>query len=780
MTARPEVHRKVSSVVCRCAAMVDFPPDMRPLVSCLFVLLVVPAFAAEPETIQELRRLLPKSEPWERWLENAKPTPPDFEKLPSVPYLPDPLRFANGKEVKKEDWLRRRRELLELFQYYVIGKFPPSPGNVRPASIVPREEAGAFIDEVLLEFGPEHNAKLNVEIIIPRGRGPFPVFLTQDNHRSWALVAVSRGYIGCVYAGADSRDDTGAWMSIWPEYDWTKLTRRAWAASRCIDYLHTLPVVDTNRIALTGHSRNGKLAIIGAAIDQRVNAIISSSSGAGGACSFRLFSETEFGEGIELITRNFPDWLHPRLRFFAGREHKLPVDMPELIASFAPRPCLISSALNDSVESIWAIEQTYYSARRAYELLDKPYGLNLLYRPGSHETRAADIERYLDWLDAVFGRRDFYFPDAAVYPTYERWEKLSGEVIDAKSFPSNSLEGLLLDREEKEIKSTEEWLKKREGIRDQMLWAMGEAPAFAETGLRKYGSEPQHAASMLGRGSVPNGLVKQSFSFGNYIAGDLYFPTNADRAGNKIPAVVWLHPISTAHGYMPGYRRGEPPHLALARTGVAVFAFDQIGHGARLPEVQNFYERFPKWSLFGKTVEDTLAAVEALLKVSFINPKKIFLLGYSSGAMVALHAGALDDRVAGVISVAGFTPMRLDTLNKGTGGIARWSRWYPMLPRLGAFVGQESRVPYDYHEVLAMIAPRPVVVFAPKLDYRATLGDVKICVEEARKVFEMHAVKENLKLVELNDYNRFSPESQIIVYGELSKLARKPPAKQEK
>src|SRR5438876_2791335 len=303
------------------------------------------------ELLEQLRTILPPSEPWEAWLKKSGALPPDFDLLPSIPFLPDPLRFEGGKEVKsREEWPKRRMAILTLFQQYILGSFPPSPGNVRPASIKSHEEAGALIDEVVLEFGPEFRARLHLELIIPKGRdGPLPVLLTQDTHRQWALVAVSRGYIGCVYAGADSRDDTEAWKEIWPEHDWTKLTRRAWAASRCIDYLHSLPVVDTNRIALTGHSRNGKTSLIAAAVDLRVSAVISSSSGAGGACSWRLFSENQFGEGIELITRNFPDWFHPRLRFFAGRENKLPVDQPELIDCIAPRPCLISTALNDAV-----------------------------------------------------------------------------------------------------------------------------------------------------------------------------------------------------------------------------------------------------------------------------------------------------------------------------------------------------------------------------------------------------------------------------------------------
>jgi len=727
------------------------------------------------EVLAEMLRVFPKSEPWEAWLQKTGALPPDFDSLPSIPFLPDPLRSENGKEVKaKEDWPRRRQALLTLFQQYVIGSFPPSPGNVRPADIKSHEEAGALIDEVVLEFGPNFRAKLHLELIIPKGRGPFPVFLTQDTHRQWALLAVSRGYIGCVYAGADSRDDTEAWKAIWPEHDWSKLTRRAWAASRCIDYLHTLPVVDTNRIALTGHSRNGKTSLIGAAVDLRVNAVISSSSGAGGACSWRLFSENQFGEGIELITRTFPDWFHPRLRFFAGRENKLPVDQPELIACIAPRPCLISTALNDAVESVWAIEQTYYSARRAYDLFGRGEALNLRYRPASHETRAEDIEAYLDWLDSVFDRTFFPLPDSAVYPTYAAWQHLSGEPIDPSNFPTNGLHDLLLGTNGMPITAPQQWIEKRDMIRGRVAWGLGSAPPFAESTPGKYGSEPAHRAALLGRASVPRGLQKQSLNFGNYLAGDLYFPTNSESSGKKLPAIIWLHPISISNGYVPGYHRGELPHLAMARLGVAVFAFDQIGNGSRIEEVRNFYSRYPQWSLLGKNVEDTLAAVEALRTMDFIDPRRIYLLGYGTGGMTALHAAALDERIAGVICVAGFTPMRSDILDKGTGGLARWSVWMPLEPRLGAFVGQENRVPYDYDELLGLIAPRPALVFAPRIDCQATLADVKGCVEEAAGVYQLLGAKDKLHFQELDDYNRFSPETQTVVYEKVRSVVGGP------
>ena len=722
--------------------------------------------------LDQLLQILPKSEPWEAWLRQTGNMPPNFDALPSIPYLPDPLHFESGKEVKSpQDWPRRRQALLVTFQQYILGTFPPSPGNTRAGDIRSHEEAGSLIDELVLEFGPNYKAKLRLELIIPKGEGPFPVFLTQATHRQWALVAVSRGYIGCVYAGADSADDTEAWKGIWPEHDWSKLTRRAWAASRCIDYLHTLPVVDTNRIALAGHSRNGKTSLIAAAIDLRINAVISSSSGAGGACSWRLFSESQFGEGIELITRTFPDWFHPRLRFFAGRENKLPVDQPELIACIAPRHCLISTALNDPVESVWAIEQTYYSARRAYDLLTKPDALNLRYRPGGHETRAEDIQGYLDWLDTVFGRGFFPLPDSAVYPTYASWQKSSGEQIDPSLFVTNGLGDLLSLTNGLAITTPAQWAEKRSLIRERVIWALGPAAPFAESKTDSYGAEVSYRAAMLGRGTVPSGLQKQSLNFGDYLAGDLYFPTNADKAAKKLPAVVWLHPISNSSGYVPGYHRGEPPHLAMARLGFAVFAFDQIGNGSRLDEVRYFYPRYRRWSLLGKNVKDTVAAVSALQTLSFIDPQRIYLIGYGPGGMTALHAAALDERVAGVISVAGFSPMRTDTLEKGSGGIARWSVWMPLLPRLGAFVGQENHIPYDYDEVLAMIAPRPVLIFAPRLDYQSSLNDVKNCLEQAGRAYDLLGAKPSLQFHELDDYNRFSPESQQVVYEKLKSMA---------
>lgn len=721
------------------------------------------SIATRKQQLETMLLLFARSDSWEAWLEKTGELPPDFQALPSRPFLPATLKLEDGNPVRTgEDWLKRRGELLDLFRHYVTGKSPAAPNNLRALRKGQREESGAIVQQILLEFGPEHRAQVRLELLVPRGKGPFPVFMTPGDHRRWALIAVSRGYIGCVYAGSDGGDDTANFPTLWPEADWTRLRRRAWAVSRAIDYLSTLPQVDGDRIALAGHSRNGKQSLIAAAFEPRIAAVISSSSGAGGACSYRFFSETQCGEGIERITSGYPEWLHPRLRFFAGRENKLPIDQHQLLALIAPRACLISTALADPVESVWAVEHTYRAVREVYSFLDAEAQLGLRHRRGRHETVAEDIEAYLDWLDERFGRKPQGTARLSepIYPTYELWQQQSGEKIRPTTFPERDLDDLLHSPTGAPVRTRDGWIEKRREILERIQWALGESPPAASDPGGRQGAEGGSLVGQRGRPRVPTVLEKRSINFGNHVAGDLYFPAGASTATGKLPVLLWVHPFSSATGYVSGYRRGEPAHLFLARSGFAVFAFDQIGQGYRLEEARDFYRRYPRSSLLGKTLADISSAITALGEFQFLDLSRLYALGYGSGAMAALHATALDERIAGVVSVAGFTPMRRDTQERGSGGVARWSRWLPLVPRLGAFVGHESKIPYDYHEVLAAIAPRPVLVVAPTIDFQSHLEDIRACLEEVKKVYQLLGAEGRLFYLEVEEYNRFSPELQ--------------------
>lgn len=60
------------------------------------------------------------------------------------------------------------------------------------------------------------------------------------------------------------------------------LGRRAWLAKIVLDYLETIPQADMKRIAVFGYSRDGKMATIAAAMDERISALIAGRTGVGG------------------------------------------------------------------------------------------------------------------------------------------------------------------------------------------------------------------------------------------------------------------------------------------------------------------------------------------------------------------------------------------------------------------------------------------------------------------------------------------------------------------
>ena len=226
-----------------------------------------------------------------------------------------------------------------------------------------------------------------------------------------------------------------------------------------------------------------------------------------------------------------------------------------------------------------------------------------------------------------------------------------------------------------------------------------------------------------------------------------------------MPAIVWLHPYSYSTGYTPAYGQSRV-YEELTAAGFAVLAYDQLGFGLRLPQGgTTFYARYGgRSSIFGHMVKDARSAVDflycrseqgagnatcdgwatggALKSIPTIDFDRVFVMGYSLGGNVALHAAALDSRVKGVASFAGFTPFRTDTADKPTGGLRRLAEMHALLPRLGQFIGNEEQVPYDYGELLEAIAPRPTLLYTPTEDRDATHADVAAAVKSAQAAWE--------------------------------------------
>src|SRR5579863_253607 len=226
------------------------------------------------EYLDKLLKTLPPAQQFQQWLDKTGELPPDFDALPRMNALPDPLKFLDGKSVKNAaDWRNRRAEIWQLYQKYDIGTFPAKPKLDRVVMLDETPGNGYLIRNVRLEFGPQSKGSMRVQVMIPEGQGPFPVLLS-PSLPGWGPSLLRRGYISAGYAGNDGMDDAATLAQLYPEYDFALLPRRAWAAGLVLDYLEMLPQVDRKHVGIQGYSRDGKMATIAAALDERISAVI--------------------------------------------------------------------------------------------------------------------------------------------------------------------------------------------------------------------------------------------------------------------------------------------------------------------------------------------------------------------------------------------------------------------------------------------------------------------------------------------------------------------------
>jgi len=182
----------------------------------------------------------------------------------------------------------------------------------------------------------------------------------------------------------------------------------AWLYSQAYNVLAADARIDAERVAIWGHSRNGKAALLAAAMDPRIAAVIAHQSGRGGAA----LNRSESGETIGEMMENYSYWFPQDFAHAPGADAML--DQHQLIALIAPRPVLLGNAARDA----WADPLGAWAAAQAASPVYDLYGVDGLSqedvrtpdpdariwyytRGGLHGVTSEDWEVFLEFLDAM-------------------------------------------------------------------------------------------------------------------------------------------------------------------------------------------------------------------------------------------------------------------------------------------------------------------------------------------------------------------------------------------
>jgi hypothetical protein len=348
--------------------------------------------------------------------------------------VPDVLQFNDGRKVvTKDDWAARRKEIIHLLCSQEYG-FPPAIPEKWSAEIESEDKnycgGTVTLSKIMLNLElREGNYQFPMYSAIPnRVEKKIPAFVHicfRDNipdkympveeicDNGFAIFAfcyqdivpdkkegLSEGLGGLIFQGRKRNpEDCGA-IALW-----------AWAASRVMDYVQTIDSIDRSKIAVVGHSRLGKTALLAGGLDPRFSYVISNDSG----CSGAAITREKIGEHILHITRTFPHWFCENYTRYAEKEHLLPFDQHFLLALSAPRKVYVGNATLDQWADPYSEYLSCVAAGPVFELLglkgfihpneypkggDEFHEGNIAYhlRAGTHYFSRYDWHRYMEYI----------------------------------------------------------------------------------------------------------------------------------------------------------------------------------------------------------------------------------------------------------------------------------------------------------------------------------------------------------------------------------------------
>lgn len=300
--------------------------------------------------------------------------------------LPQILRFNNGKEVEdKEEWEKRRKEIKQTLSEEEYGHFPKE--HV-PISIELLEDdtnycgGTAIYRKILLTLNYNKDKfSFPIKIAIPKVNKPCPAFIYISFYESFPNKNLpveeicDQGFAVISFYYQDVTSDNNDFSNGLSKFFYKEEKQRnfgkiliwSWAAMHVMDYIQTLDEIDKENIAIVGHSRLGKTALLTGAFDERFKYTISNNSGQSGAA----ISRNKMGERIKCIYERFPYWFCSNYKKYSDNEELLPFDQHYLLGLIAPRNLYIASASKDT----WADPKSEFlcgvATNSVYELYNK-------------------------------------------------------------------------------------------------------------------------------------------------------------------------------------------------------------------------------------------------------------------------------------------------------------------------------------------------------------------------------------------------------------------------
>lgn len=305
------------------------------------------------------------------------------------------------------------------------------------------------------------------------------------------------------------------------------------------------------------------------------------------------------------------------------------------------------------------------------------------------------------------------------------------------------------------IKTVDHWQKRREQILEGMQSVTGRLPKNRNKNF---------TVSEINQTSFAKFDVKTisiTVASKSKVIADVYIPKASLQEGKTRPAVLALHPTGSAGKKLIGGMSPKPNRQyanELAERGYVVIAPDYPSFGD-LTNHDFEEDQFQSGTMQG--IVNHLRCVDYLEGLPGVDKNRLGVIGHSLGGHNAIFAALFDPRLKVVASSCGWTPFH----DYYGGKIAGWTsdRYMPQIK--DSEIGlNPDKMPFDFYELVAALAPRPFLSISPIADSNFDYKGVQKAIPKAKQIYALFDATSNLKAEYPNYSHDFPTESRQAAY----------------
>jgi dipeptidyl aminopeptidase/acylaminoacyl peptidase len=285
------------------------------------------------------------------------------------------------------------------------------------------------------------------------------------------------------------------------------------------------------------------------------------------------------------------------------------------------------------------------------------------------------------------------------------------------------------------VKTVEDWAKRRAEIVAGMESVMGKLPTDKK---RRCDLDVKVEQEVECDGYVRR-LITYASEPGSRVPAYLLIPKDVLKGKKKVAAILCLHPTDNEIGHGVAVGLGKRPNRAyaaeLAKRGYVTLAPSY----PLLAKYQPDLKKLGWQSGTLKAVWDNVRGLDLLASLPYVDGSKMGAIGHSLGGHNSVYTAVFDDRIKVVVSSCGLDSF----LDYYKGDEKNWQPergWCQTryMRKLADYKGRLEEIPFDFHEMIGALAPRHVLIVAPKKDSNFRVDSVERIVKAAKPVYKLY------------------------------------------